>query len=1390
MSADFVVRVLVLITSALLLGIPVLGDEEPSPAPSDPVQTPSVTLEDVEDVEEIEVTEDAYVEEPADEEPVLETDAFTLEISGQQTWGIRIGFGDAQALSAVGLSPWVPVLDQSLRADIKGTALDFLTLEASFNDQLGPGFQHLLLRAERGPWTGELGDFFAGVPELGVYNKKLLGARVTYAGEEFIATGVAARLQGISERITFRGEAASAEREFSYLDPDAPWSPAPYRRSVLGLLHFELRRPYVEGFSEVELVFRTEETLAEFLAAHDLGYLAEPFQAGPSVVLPAGDFVVLQDDGDVMILRAAPEALLRRRVRNAISEFNTREGLTGTERKRYPFVEGSELESEFLEGLRGYSHLEVDEEYYRFGDAERRRYLALGERDVIEETVDVHVRRPGEEEYLPIDDPSLSGFAWKLFPERGILRIDFPRTFFAEGAGLRVKFDYKREGNVFSLGLSVVPNSERVYLNGRQLRRGTDYTIDYEAGVIVMFTALSPEDELRVDFERQRGALGVPTDYERGIFAVTVSVPGSENLEMSVAQAADIGSPRDTTPTMPNIHTVGGLRLSGELGGWDYRLILGGSENRFPPGENARLADPNRINVISQASGVDARYTVLGHQSGLTVYDGERFSHYGPAQGLGGREVRDVVAIPGALLVATESGLTVVELTDTSPFDRVGSWVRLSRQDDVPGDEVRAIAFAGQYDEEERGDDEGDKLVYLVTEESLAWFPARYVEQLFADEREEDEQEKEEWEARALPPGAVSTALLYAEGIVYMGTESGLFAWHDESWQRIGAVGARVHDLEWADGALYVATPRGVRVVRGITGAGWLAPGREVLSLAAREGVLWLAGPDGLLREDDPAPVVIRPLTAVGLVGGEEDALWAGGEADADYRLDLWRIDGEVELFPTDITHIEGRDLASFQDIPVADHTALGLTGRLALTREVGDWHWKVEVDSRGSGYQEIGSARGSESHRATLTMTHDADGWLWEVNARTSWVETTPGAGTLADSHRVGLSLRYQDEGQWQGSARAQWQLTEALGAPQGALVAGLNVSWSPGPTYSLTLSPKLTGDGWLSASRLDSGYGFSVNSSGEAWSGRISLAGDVRAPDWFTSGRLEATTTVKPWTGWTFEASAFRPYRTGGSPGDEGVDLSANWTWSSGALTLTSSWKETLRHRIGGEDWRWERSVSGDARWSALEAGGAEFTPRLRLSWEDTQHEDRVQGRLSGSVRSGDTRWELSTTLTQAYRPAIERTERSLSANVRWEYRGWAGFVPSANWQGSWQLLLHPVYGERVTDRHDLAARLTWTPAEAEWRNELSISYASRDDSLGVTNRLSLPTDWGTLIGEASATWKEGLVEGKASASTDWALGDMWMLKARIGYALKYQVEDTVRHGLHAGVSLTASF
>lgn len=1270
-----------------------------------------------------------------------QTPSFDLVVGGEKTWTIRVGWGAGELLSREGLTPGQLALTQTLRADIAGTALGFLTLRASFNDQLGPGFQDFLLIADRTPWTGEVGRFVVGAEGegLGVYNKRVLGARLTYAGEGASFGAVVTQLEGISETRTFTGQRGEGEILFTATDPDEPWREAAYERSVEGLAYWPLALQFVEGLSRVRLRVKGGADLGTLLATWDLAYLREDLEAERVTDMPENQYGVLREEGkpDALALRVAPAVIARRRIQDAIDAHNARLGLTGDARKTYPFVEGSQLEAQFLAELGQLLAVLVDDDAYPFPEAQRRRYLYLGEPEVIEGTVEVWIRRPGETEFRPLPDPTLVDFEWTLLAALGVLRVAFPDAFF-QGGAVQVEFAYPQEGGTFALGLSVIPGSDQVRRNGKLLAQGVDYAIDYESGLLILFSPLGPEEELTVDFERQRGGLGGYADYGRNLLGLIVNVPGWDGFRLAVYRAHDLGAPLPTTSVMPNTHTVGALSVAGTLAGWTYRFSFGGSENVFPADDNARTPTPNRIQAIAPASAPDGTYVVFAHRNGLTVYKDGAFTGYGTAHGLAGRAAHALLPLPDRLLVGTDAGLTIVRLVAATPFDRVRSWIRLFEDDGVPGAEVLALASGGGR-------------IYLATDRDVASFPAAEVE------------DPTRWERLGLPEqGLRPTALLWADERLYLGTERGLYAREGEGWALVPEAPGPVHALAARGEELYVASEDGIRILRGGRGAGWITHGQPVHAMTLHEGVLLYATGDGLWREGEGAPAVHAPIVAVGTA---PDGVWAGEEADEAFALHLWRVAATPERFPPSRTKIEGRDLARFQDIPARDHTRYGAMGALTLNRTVGDWQWDLQAASRLPGYEEIGR-------------------------------------GGRADSHSLGFTARYVGDGPSSLAVSGRWSVADLLTEPAGRLSATLDWRWSGPPTVTISLTPTTIGAGLVPLGGVEGRWraGISGKNGGVTWS--LTTSGTGSYPEPSAAGQLGASLSFPPLAGWTLSGSWSRPFRTSGKQGEESFVLTVAGAGEIGPIGWTANAKEALRRSLDTGAWHDERTAALTLHRGSRQVGPITVTPHFSGSGKVTAAEWRWKGELSADLSQGPASLRLGATVEEGHWPHTGRSDRSVALSLAWEHSGWDGIRPSVRWDRSWTLLSHPRYDDQLTAKEELVLRVAWEPPGARWRHTVSVTWKPREGSLVVTNRLSWPLASGALAAEGSLTVKEGTITVEATAEIGLPLdalltavgagpvGEGWGLSAEASYALRARPGEGPTHALSGGATLSIRF
>ena len=98
-----------------------------------------------------------------------------------------------------------------------------------------------------------------------------------------------------------------------------------------------------------------------------------------------------------------------------------------------------------------------------------------------------------------IDDPENPYFQFRDQLSNEAIYLENPRT---TDAAYTIIADYAFQSETYNVGLFVIPGSEKVRLNGRQLQRDIDYTMVYEVGSIRFFTELDEFDEIVVEFER------------------------------------------------------------------------------------------------------------------------------------------------------------------------------------------------------------------------------------------------------------------------------------------------------------------------------------------------------------------------------------------------------------------------------------------------------------------------------------------------------------------------------------------------------------------------------------------------------------------------------------------------------------------------------------------------------------------------------------------------------------------------------------------------------------------------------------------------------------------------------------------------------------------------
>lgn len=1300
-----------------------------------------------------------------------QTPSFTLSVQGSYTWSFALGVGDRDALRRANLTPWVPYLRQGFNAAIEGKALDMITIRANLDSSRGVAFQDFGIFLDTEHWKGVLGNFSLGNQySFAVPRRTLLGAKLSYQDGDLRVEGLASRSLGTLEVRVFRGERGHMETEFCLVDPQRPWESPPYRIDLRGLYYFTLAVPYVPDFTQVRLKISTDAGLGRVLARYGLGYLEEVFEKDPERDL---DFKAIRDEeSDVLLLLSSPSEIAKRWVEDAIRAYNDEHGLSGETEKRYPFVPGSALEEEFLKEIVGFISVSVNGEEYHLGAGERFRYLDLGADEIIVETLELEVRFPGEEEFGPL--PSQDGFSFRLFPEKGVLRVDFPDWFFADGAALKASFDYSAKQTVFVLSplSGIVPDSERVTRDGKRLVRGQDYTIDYEGGILQLFSPLKEGEELRVEYEVPHG-LG--TGPQEDFLGLSLSL--GKGAELFVFRSAESVQMTPTTPTMPNDHTVAGVLLSGSGDGWDYSLILGGSVNVFPPGKNERIPGPNRVTDIATASAPDGDYTVFSHLRGIAVFKDGAFRAYRE-----GRRVNGLLHLEeeGVLLLAEKGAVTLVDLSRSFPFDWRESYTELPLYQGEVGDLERgeeALALAADTD-----------WVYVATEQGIIRFPRadlRSLPEIVGEETRWRAWEKEHWRIwLELPAKAHPTALAAATEGLYLGTEEGLYLRRDGAWEPVAGVRGPVHAFLYLPDpipgyptGLYAATAAGVVLVRNGTGE-TVVGGVEPLSLAVAGNALYYGTGAGLFGPGEgPLFGITATVTALEGVG---ESLWVGSEAtgaegERPSALSIWAVDlseGESTEYPTAVNRILPTDPGSFRDIPPEGNTDRGILAQFTWNErlEGGSLSWYARTSTPG--YEPIDRPPPGDTHAVGFSF---------------SW---------KAEQLSVGL----------QGSVGMRNLFTRPLTNVHGSL----SLVWSPGPTIELRVSPGLDG---LGTAEVDAKTGFTLgfgwtNPEKEPDKGLLrkiaaQLVGGIKGelPGSGGTGKLEAV--LGPLGPFTLSLQGRRPFLLAGEP--RGTEtLSANLSGSlslfglAGKLGWSEGWSRDLGPFVAG-GWRFTREISFVPRLDPVRFGDWEFRPGLSVGLNSNPTEMRLSLKGSPSLRYsvGEGGGSFALGFELAYRYVARTGDMaytiSLSPRFALSFPSHLRLELSASMAGD--LLLRP--GAQKPQVRASLKKVSLTIIPVIWKDlepRVVLTYSPGKLELSLP-RTSLQFGDLTLGVNSRFVWtiSRGDLEGEINLETaSLPIAENWSLNLESGYLLVLRRGQDLKQGsfLRGTLSLSFSF
>lgn len=1334
-----------------------------------------------------------------------------LQIGGDVEFKLKSAWGDSSALLGTGFTPGRFDLMQLLSLNVRGQVAPGLTISANLDNRKDGNLQVMELKLDGDPLKGRFGGVsFRSQNPYTSYSARLRGLELSAQFPRFEVGATFGRVQGIGAKKTFQGNTA---QETVVYEPQAPYGPSPstsgFSASLDGMEYYLLSEPYDPDFMGCWIRYDDEHepgegrSLEETLNLWDLGYLylEDPeerggLSAGSKVPLAGGQFVTVSSVEEMLALRSDIRSILRGQIQSTIRLYNSEHGLTGSDQKRYPFVYGSETEAAFLDDLLfRHAHivagiedgLSVTVLDARADSYMRRRLYDLGQIDIVPGSVVVEVRKAGK--FLPVETelPLVFQVAYDI----GVVEFDFPPGFFDIYDAVRVKYRHTVAMGIFNLGLSIAQGSEKVYLNDVLLQRNTDYTIDYELGILTILRILGPDDVVRVEYEYFRGPFGAVADYKSNFYGSTFGWTPSENLNLMMDVAVYADDPKsaalpEATPTMPNTHTIVGLTGRYDDKGLSLSADLAFSHDQFPLDDNRKVNAANRISGIIGAVDAEMKsYVLIAHGDGISV-GGDEFRNYSIGSGLASPAVQGVATADENWFFATDGGLTVFSATPgpsgQNPFDYVSNWRRIYVSAGLPCNNLTSVVttpwsvWVGTADK-------GVAFANLTDLETWTVYRKSAVS--------------------GLPSDAIS-ALAYDpdEDLVLIGSEKGVSAFDGTHFEH-ELPGVRVRAIVSSGGVeavggcrTFAAAEDGV-YARNDSG-GWtkIMDGSAVedpADVAVWNRLLWIGCGDGLYVYDGVTCEMVEAtrgysITAVGTGPGSKyeggEVLWAGtagkpvGSGKESHRIAVFEVlTPEVVVeHDGDTLGVVGNDPRHYIDIASDEHTATGYAARATARYALGSGSIYGNYETLAPGFTKIGQTSRQAAEIWRL-------GTQWPVGSRVNVVaervqsrteahseksDGSHGKEVLVISNRVGGTLDIGPKVDISYTV-SQVDDSEAEGFER----------------KERTLS--VTGRQSFFENKLTLGAGYeTVQSENVMRPGssylQVNLRGDATL-------RIDALSV---------SAMYRRPVKTVAPGGEdervtglEEISLNAQWAKQLGPIALRAYYRQAMRDDIATDRRFDDRRAEIRATLPVLSFKENALTPSAVLKWENTvpfsgQSKQGITVQWSVSGNLGGCRTSSGVNLRRTEYPGIEKLalDTEVFATLSSLTRG--KFVPQFDIRWKRSSSERADLGVAASDSVTATARAIWTPVQG-LSNVASVAYSltsssgpmgMQKHSVSIQDTIDYrASEKVTITGEASirstASGIQALVgvdgadmRGALKSGIRYRISDVWSLGASAGY------------------------
>ena len=457
-----------------------------------------------------------------------------LKISGRKVIGIKHTLfrylDEERAESHPGKPTSSTDIDQKLQVRVTGTVGDRSLVEVEYDDTRPRSEQqniHLIYKGkeEEVLQEVELGDMRLGFPETSIfpYDKELFGVKGTAKLGRFHLTGIASLTEGVSETKTFTGR-STFETRYIY---DTSYLKRRYYRIYFDPSDLPLDIASAEVFIDDQDGTNNQASIEMTVQGEN----GDSYRGWFDYQYPVEDYLLDYSLGVINFKRGIEDNfIIALSYRDTSSQRHPAEGYRMIKKKQDSLYDIYYLENRYYLGSR---RIQDDDFILRILNLSGQVLFDLSfSEDYPEYEVEVdydegilRIIKPSEvdpEEPFPEAYPPLSLHRYTIYTE------------------------YHHGIDAFFLSPDVIPDSEKVYMDGQLLTRDVDYVLDYSSGFLSFVDPgrITPDTAIKVDYEwmpfmgRAAPIFGVRGEYffEKGVSLGSTFVSHSSPRTREVPQ--------------------------------------------------------------------------------------------------------------------------------------------------------------------------------------------------------------------------------------------------------------------------------------------------------------------------------------------------------------------------------------------------------------------------------------------------------------------------------------------------------------------------------------------------------------------------------------------------------------------------------------------------------------------------------------------------------------------------------------------------------------------------------------------------------------------------------------------------------------------------------------